>query len=503
MNDRPLRHVAFVLLACFSILFVQLNRIQVFQSDELKDDPSNTRTVQRDFKRPRGPIVTSDGVVVAHSVEIDGPWGIERQYPEGDLYAHVAGFLSFTVGASGVERAYNDELVGRTPALSLGSIAQVLGDQEATGEVVMTVRDDLQRLAREGLAGRRGSVVVLDPRSGEVLAMWSGPSFDPNLLSGQDGPVANEAYIRLLEADGNPLRAKAFKDIYFPGSTFKIVTAAAALSSGAATLSDPVFAVSSGYTPPLTSRPIANYGGRSCGGNLLEMLRSSCNTGMAELGAAMVGPDQMIHAAQSFGFNVVPPFDLPGSAASNFPTDYGELVQSPSDESPAGVYENTPALAQASIGQNEVAATPLQMALVAAAVANDGVLMKPHVVSEIRDVRGRAVTVIDPSVWQTALDPAVAADLKTAMIEVVEAGSGTNAQVPGVVVGGKTGTAQLGSEPPTSHAWFIAFAGIPDADPELAIAILLEADNDAPNQTGGGVAAPIARSLIEKYFEDS
>ncbi len=503
MNDRPLKHVTVVLLLCFCALFAQLNRIQVFQAEELKDDTSNTRTVQRDFSRPRGPIVTSDGVVVARSITVDGPFGIERQYPEGDLYAHVAGYLSFTVGADGVERSYNDELTGRTPALELSSLAQVLGDAETTGEVVLTLRDDLQRVAKEQLGNRPGSVVALDPRSGAVLAMWSAPSFDPNPLASQDGATANAAYAALLEQEDNPLRSRAFRDIYFPGSTFKVITASAALSSGVATLGEPVFPIVDGYTPPLTSRPIANFGGRSCGGNLLELLRASCNSGIAQLGAELVGPQEMVRAAQAFGFNVVPPFDVPGAVASKFPTDYGSLLDEPTPELPAGVYEDTPSLAQASIGQNDVSASPLQMALVAAAIANGGRMQTPHVVAEVRNVQGRAVSVTENSTWQTAVDAGVATELRIAMIEVVERGTGSVVQTPGLIVGGKTGTAQLGTDPPKSHAWFIAFAGYEGQVAELAIAVLVEGQEGASEQTGGRVSGPIAKAIIDAYFQES
>ncbi|MEZ5343831.1 MAG: penicillin-binding transpeptidase domain-containing protein [Acidimicrobiales bacterium] len=503
MNDRPLRHVTFILMLCFCVLFAQLNRIQVFEAESLKDDPSNTRTVQRDFKRPRGPIVTSDGVVVARSVMVDGPIGIERQYPEGDHYAHVAGYLSFTVGADGVERSFNDELVGRTPALELSSLAQVLGDAETTGEVVLTLRDDLQRVAKEQLGNRPGSVVALDPRTGEILAMWSAPSFDPNPLASQDGATANAAYAALLEAEGNPLRASAFREIFFPGSTFKVVTASAALADGAATLQDPVFPIVESYTPPLTSRPIANFGGRSCGGDLLELLRASCNSGIAQLATELIGPQVMVRSAQAYGFNVVPPLDIPGAVASNFPADYGKQLDEPTEEIPAGVFENSPALAQASIGQNDVSATPLQMALVAAAIANGGRMQVPHVVAEVRNVQGRAVSTTENTTWQVAVEPDVATQLRLAMVEVVERGTGSVAATPGLVVGGKTGTAQLGTDPARSHAWFICFAGREGQVADLAIAVLVEGQEGASEQTGGRVAGPIAKALIDTYFQES
>lgn len=502
MINRNIRHVVFVLIGCFVLLFIQLNRIQVIDAEELRQHPANTRTVQRDFSRARGPIVTAspDSVVVARSVPSDGAFELQREYPEGELYAHLAGYLSFNIGADGLERTYNDDLVGRSPALTLDALTGLLNDNDPTGEVVMTVRHDLQMLARESLGPTEGSVVVLDPRSGDVLALWSWPSFDPNRLASHDGKVVNDSYSELNEAVGNPLRARAFRDIYFPGSTFKVVTAAAALTTDVATLTSPVFEPSAEYIPPLTSRPLTNFGGAVCGGDLIELLRASCNTGFGQIGAELLGPQRLIDQAQAFGFNAVPPLDLPGGVASRFPTDFGEELRPPSFELPAGVYENTPALAQAAIGQNDVSASPLHMALVAAAIANDGIMMEPRVVSEIKDQKGTTVTSFDPDVWLRPISPQVATDLQAAMVNVVVNGTGSSVANPDLEIGAKTGTAQLGTTPPQSHAWMIAFAGRPGEPAELAIAVLVEGNEAAAEQTGGRVAGPIVNAIIEAYF---
>lgn len=502
MIDRSMRHVLLVLLACFSVLFVQLNRVQLFGARDLRDNPENTRTIQRDFARPRGLITTADHVVVARSVPSTGPFEFEREYPEGELFAHLTGYLSFNVGATGVERSYNDELVGRTPSLQLGGLSQLLSDTDATGEVVLSVRHDLQAVAREALGDNRGSVVMLDPKTGDVLAMWSNPSYDPNLLSNPNGSEANAAYVSLLEDEANPLRASGYRDIYFPGSTFKLVTASAGLTSNVVTLTSPVFDVESSYVAPLTSHAIANFGGLSCGGNLLELLTRSCNAGFARLGAELLGPTRLVEQAQAFGFNAVPPIDLPSAVPSRFPTDYGELVRSPSLEIPAGVYEDTPSLAQAAIGQFDVAATPLQMALVGAAIANDGVLMEPRVVAEIRDIKGNVVDEVNPVVWLESISTFVASDMRTAMVTVVEEGTGSSVKIDGLVVGAKTGTAQLGTVPAKSHAWMVAFAGADVDSPEVVVAVLVEANDANPDQTGGRVAGPIVRQMLDAYFAE-
>jgi peptidoglycan glycosyltransferase len=500
MMDRSIRHVAIVLMGCFVLLFAQLNRVQVFDAEALRENPSNTRTIQRDFGRDRGFVFTSDGQVVARSDEVDGPFEHLRVYPHGDLYGHTVGYLSFNIGAEGVERSYNDELTGRTPGLQLSGLSDLLANTPPTGDLVLTMDHDLQLAAKDALGEQRGSVVALDPRTGDVMAMWSWPSFDPNLLSSHDGVAVNAAFSDLINDEDNPLRAGAFRDVYFPGSTFKIVTAAAGLETGTANLSSPVFPVAEDYTPPLTSRSIANFGNSACGGNLLEMIRVSCNSGFARLGAELLGPGAMIDQAQAFGFNLVPPFDVPGAVASTFPTDYGDRVRSPSVEIPAGVYENTPFLAQASIGQNEVAATPLQMALVAAAVANDGQIMQPRVVAEVRNVGGDPVSSPNPRVWLSPLSSANAGELRTAMINSAINGTGGRALVPGLEIGTKTGTAQLGTDPPQSHAWTIAFAGPPGEDPELVVAVLVEADPDRADQTGGRAAAPIVAQILSAHF---
>ncbi len=504
MIERPLRHVLMVLLGCFALLFVQLNRIQVFDAEALREHPANTRTVQRDFSRSRGIISTVDGTVVARSVPSDGPFERQREYPEGELYAHVAGYLSFNLGAEGVERSFNDELVGRTPALQLTGLADLFSGEEATGQITLTLRHDLQSMARSALGDREGSVVMLDPETGDILAMWSWPSFDPNVLADHDGQAVNEAYATLNLDEENPLRARAYRDIYFPGSTFKLVTAATALETGVASLTQPEFPFESFFTPPLTSKPLANFDNQSCGGSVLELLQFSCNTGFARLGTELIGPEAMIQGAQAFGFNTLPPLDIPGAVTSRFPTDYGVQTQPPSLQFPAGVYEDTPGLAQASIGQNDVAATPLQMALVVAAVANGGEIPGPRVVGEVLNIKGEVVDDPDPVLWQRPISAVTAAEMRLAMINVVEAGTARSMLINGLTVGAKTGTAQLGTDPPGSHAWMVAFAspnGAPANDPsDVVVAVLVEGEPGSAEQTGGGVAGPIARAMIEAYY---
>ncbi len=500
--NRPIRHVVAVLMGLFTILFIQLNRIQVIDADELQTNDANTRTIQRDFNKQRGRILTADEVVVASSTPTPGEFfDYQRTYPQAELYAHITGYWSSIFGAEGVELTFKDHLIGASPSQELRGLTNPLDGRDPIGDIYLTIDHDLQKTAREALGNRRGAVVALDPVSGAIRAMWSYPSFDPNRMAANDGALANEAWTELVNADGKPLLSKAYQEIYAPGSTFKVITAAAALEANVATLDVPAFAAVDSYVAPLTSHSIRNFGGSTCGGNLVQLLVVSCNAGFAELGAEFVGPDRMVATAENFGFNNTPELDLPAPVASRFPDDYGSQVQSASDESPAGVFEDTPLLAQAAIGQYEVAATPLQMALVAAAVANGGPVPQPHVVAEVRDVEsGRTTDSFGGRKWRDAMSTDRAIDLTKAMIEVVETGTAKSAAVPGVLVGAKTGTAQVGTDPPRSHAWMIAFAGQPEQAPELAIAVFVEGVEGSADQTGGGTAGPIVRSILEQFF---
>ena len=482
---RQIRALGIGLMACFLVLFVQLNRLTVFQAAELNDNPVNTREILRDFTQPRGSITTADGVVIAESVPSDDRFELQRRYPEGDLFAHVTGYYSFTLGSSGVERTYNDELAGRTLDISLQDLSDLFVDKDRVGDLTLTLRADLQRIARDQLGPREGSVVALDPRTGELLVLLSYPSYDPNLLADHDTEAAT-AVAQLLDAsEEKPRLARSYQDRFFPGSTFKVVTAAAGIEGGGVSADEPRYPSRSSYTPPTTTRPIRNFGGSTCGGALFQILRVSCNSAFAQMGVE-TGAEQMIDTAEAFGFNREVPIDLTAPARSNFPTDFER---------------NLPALAQSAIGQNDVSATPLQMAMVAGAVANGGEVMVPHVLRDVRDSDGNIVDTYDPEVWTRAMATSTASLLQEAMRGVVQSGTATRLQVPGFDVGGKTGTAQLGTDPPRSHAWIIGFAGPPGEEPTIAIAVIVEGQPGASEQTGGRVAAPIAQAVLSAYLQ--
>lgn len=482
--NRQVRRLGVVLVALFAVLFAQLNYIQVVRAKALADDPRNTRNAVRDFARPRGAIVSADGKVLARSRPSDDSFRRRREYPADTaaLFAHVTGFFSFTYGAEGVERTYNDALAGRTPALRLDRLGDLLLGRVRTANVKLTIPVSVQQAARDALGPRPGAVVAVDPRTGALLALWSFPTYDPNPLADHDQKAVQAAWARLTADPARPLLPRAWRERFFPGSTFKVVTAAAALSTGLATPTSPTYPVRRELDLPLTTRNLRNFGGAACGGTLADALRVSCNTTFAQVGLDL-GPERLAAAAAAFGFGARPPLDLPAVAASTFPP-------------PARFERNLPALAQSAIGQFEVQATPLEMALVAAAIANGGVIMRPHVMAEVFDDEGRTVARARPTPWRTAVAPPVAAALRDMMVAVVNAGTARSvaAPLPGVQVAAKTGTAQLGTEPPSSHAWMIAFA--PAEAPTVAVAVLVQGQPGVSEVTGGRVAGPVAKAVL-------
>lgn len=480
--DRSIRRLGVFLMALFCVLFVQLNYIQVFRAGSLNTRPGNSRPVLLSFSRPRGTVSTADGVVLARSVASDDQYQYQREFPEGDLYSAITGYFNYSFGATGVEAAYNDELTGRSADQRFRSIGDLFVADDDTGNLKLTVRSDVQAAARAALGDQKGTVVALDPRTGGVLALWSWPSYDPNPLSSHDLEGAAAAKAAYEAADGRPLLAKAYREIYPPGSTFKVVTGSTGVQLGLVTPETPDYPRLTALDLPQTTRDLPNFGGGVCGGTLFTILAKSCNTSFAQMGLDIGGPG-LIAGAEAFGFNERPPFDLP-AVASRFPDiDFSQRL---------------PALAQSAIGQNDVAATPLEMALVAAGIANGGSIMAPHVLDEIRDGQGEVVRGVKAEEWKRAVSPETAETMKQAMREVVASGSATRLQIAGVDVGAKTGTAQFGPAAPLrSHAWVIAWAGPPGQAPTVAVAVIVEGQEGASEQTGGRVAAPIAKQVIE------
>ncbi|HZN14053.1 MAG TPA: penicillin-binding protein 2 [Acidimicrobiales bacterium] len=476
---RQIKILAIALMVLYSAVFLKLNQIQVVQAHDLAHDPRNSRVATRDFARPRGVIQTADGIVVAQSTPTDDQLKRLRQYPAGPLYAPVTGYFSFTFGAAGIERDYTDYLSGRNLGSSVKHLSDVFSDKERTGNVTLTIRDAVQRVAAQQLGNRRGAVVAIDPTTGGLIALVNFPTFDPNPLAGHDQKAVRDAW-NALEADpAKPRLPRAYREIYAPGSTFKLVTASAALERKPelATKSYPFLRQ---LDLPHTNNDLPNFGGSSCGGVMPQLLKVSCNTGFAQMGLDL-GTDALLGEAEDYGFGSRPPLDLaPGSVASRFPDSSGWL-------------RDDPALAQSAIGQNDVAATPLQMALIAAAIANHGVLMKPHAMGEIRDDEGDVIRRYLPTSWRKPITADVADQLTQMMIGVVQGGTATGLALPGIKVAGKTGTAQTTGK--NAHAWIVGFA--PADAPKIAVAVIVESQPGLGDVTGGRIAAPIARAVIQ------
>jgi peptidoglycan glycosyltransferase len=477
--NRQIRYVGAAMLVLFVALFVQLNYVQVVQAKKLSHDPRNTRIATRDFSQPRGDILSADGKVLAHSVPSNDIYKRLRTYPAGALFAQIVGYYSFTYGSDGVERQYDGQLSGRSVPISVQDLRHLLEPQDRSETVTLTIDSRVQFAAATALGNRPGAVVAIQPSTGAVLAMWSYPSFDNNPLVNHNPNVAKQAW-DAYQADAlKPMLDRAFRDRFFPGSTFKLVTASAVYDHQP-DLATKVYPVLGALPLPNTNHlSLSNFGGERCGGSLPVLLTVSCNTGFAQVGLDL-GAANLAAEANAFGFNQRPPLDLPGPAASNFP--------------PVSAFaQDLPGLAKSAIGQQDVSATPLEMALVAAGLANGGVIMRPHVLQNIKDSEGRVVQSYQPQPWLTATSPATALTMKGLMIQVVQAGTGTAARIPGIQVAGKTGTAQTGNN--TVHTWFVAFA--PADAPKVAVAVLVENQPASNDFTGGQIAAPIAKQVIQ------
>lgn len=479
MIANQIRRIGIVILVAFVAIFLQLNYLQIVAAERITSHDANIRRLLAEHAIKRGDIVTSDGVRVAVSKPASGRLKFARTYPHGDLYGHITGYYSVFFGTDRIERTFNDQLLGDSGVITVQDIQdRFLGSGEQGDDVILTIDSALQEAARELLGDQQGAVVALDPQSGAVRALWSNPSFDPNPIAAHDPDVARPAWDAIQDPDG-PLLNRATSRSYPPGSTLKVITTAAALEEGISPddrFDDPVE-----LDLPLTDRVLKNFTQRSCTGSgeitLFDALRVSCDTTFGRLGLRI--PGAIFAVAEAFGFNVSIPFDI-ATRASTFP-------DIPDEDEPLRAY--------AAIGQGDVSATPLQMALVAAGIANGGEVPRPRLVHEVIDPAGSIVESYDYEPLGRALPSDIAQSVTEMMVAVVESGTGTAAQVPGVEVAGKTGTAQTveGQDP---HAWFIAFA--PARDPQLAIAVIVENGGSVGSEaTGGALAAPIARALFE------
>jgi peptidoglycan glycosyltransferase len=491
--NRMIRRLTVGLLVCYAILFIQLNNWQVAKRDDLRANPLNNRESIREFDASRGPIVTADGVVIAETVEIDvekrepGGFRYQREYPTGNLFANVSGYYTYAYGATQVEHLYSDVLAGDTPKQQLLAVGQTFSNTAPTGKVALTLREDLQKLAQRQLRGREGSVVVLDTRTGAVLAMYSNPTYDPNKVAVHDTDEAGAVLEELAAAPGKPLLANAYQERYMPGSTFKVLTTEIGLEEGVISATSE-WPDESAWVPPNTNNPIQNYGKKVCGGDLAEIFRRSCNIPFARMSVEL-GPERMVSGVREWGLEEKVPLDLPGAAASTFGGDVKDFEDS------------LALLAIHGFGQGGVQMVPLHMALVSAAVANGGVMMKPYVVDKTLAFNDTTLSQATPEVWRTPMSRATADLLTELMVGVVNEGTARCCMQldGGIQAAAKTGTAQLNAdgEEQRSHAWITAFA--PAEAPRVAVAVMLKGvDAVISAGTGGTLAGPIAKEMLDK-----
>ncbi len=475
-----IRRSAAGLLLLFGVVAIATTYQQAVAGADYRNDPRNPRIVFDVLLDRRGTITTADGQVVARSVvREDGSH--ERTYPWGERYAHIVGYASALFGETGVESARSDDLRGPEPTSIEALLDRLFRGGAGPRDLELSVVHTIQAAAASALGEQTGAVVALDPTTGAVLAYLSQPAFDPNTLLDLTSAPAGE---RLTGDPAQPLVDRAARRVYPPGSTFKIITATAAVEAAIAypdtLLLDPIALPLPGSTATIT-----NFGGGVCGdGDTVSLewaMAISCNTAFASLGME-VGADRLIEAAETAGFNREVPFELP-SVASMIPARLDDLA----------------VVAQTAIGGRDVRASPLLMAVLGGALINDGVMMEPHVVASVIDPDGDVAERVAPRTWRTAMSADTASILAGLLEGVVDNGTGYRAAVEGLRVGGKTGTAEVPDGPP--HTWFVGFAIAPGGD-TVAVAVLVESGGDRGGEgTGGSVAAPVAREVFEAWLE--
>jgi penicillin-binding protein A len=482
--NTSLRRIAVTIMAMIVLLLANATLTQVFTADGLRSDPRNQRVLLDEYSRQRGQI-SAGGQLLAYSVSTEGRFRFLRVYPNPLTYAPVTGFYSLRYSSSALERAEDTILNGSDQRLFGRRLADFFtGRDPRGGNVSTTINPQVQQAAwdamEDGCNGPcKGSVVALEPSTGRILAMVSAPSYDPNLLATHDVEEQATTWQQLRDNPDNPLLNRAISETYPPGSTFKVITTAAALQAGA-TEATPLTAQPRIPLPDSTAT-LENFGGASCGGgqtaSLREAFAKSCNTAFVQLGID-TGADALRSTALAFGMDVTPP------------TIPLQVV-----ESTVGPIADPAALGMSSIGQKDVALTPLQNALVAATIANKGVTMRPYLVDSLKGPDLANISTTAPREERRAVSQQVADTLTDLMVGAEQVTQQKGA-IAGVQIASKTGTAEHGSDPRNTppHAWYIAFA--PAQAPKVAVAVLVENGGNRLAATGGALAAPIGRATI-------
>ena len=503
--EKRIRRMGIFLLLCFLALFIQLNNIQIFKANALANDPSNPNVIAAQENLSRGNILSANGVILASSVPSVGTFSkYQRVYDPAtvSLFSQIVGYDSPIYGMTGIESEYNSYLQSHTtPATTL---RQLLVSRTGTDNVTLTISTTLQQDVANALntANARGTApeagaVVLNVKTGAIEAMYGNPTYDPTPLVSSKGSVERAAWNSLITAyasnpENSPVLSRAFQRTFLPGSTFKVVTSSAVFDHQPALARKDYPVVSCIPLPQSGGLQLCNYAGangvhESCGGTIEQTLPSSCNTAFAQMGEALGGV-VMNTEAQGFGFNHRIPLDLPYVPASTFP-------------SIADLTNNTPLSEYSAFGQATSlagdSASALQMALVAEGIANNGVIMTPHVMNRIVDDQGNLVESFMPKAWLTATSPQTAAAVTQLMQAVVTRGTATGVGFPAAWdVAAKTGTAETGSGTAQgnnlTNDWMVAFA--PASNPRVAVAVVIP--NQAGSSTGAEISGPPMKTIL-------
>ncbi|MFD9328318.1 peptidoglycan D,D-transpeptidase FtsI family protein [Streptomyces sp. NPDC060065] len=483
MNKTIRRSAVFTLLLVLALL-VRATWVQFYEGQALADDKDNRRNAIEQYANPLGNIIVAGDAITGSAQTKGSDLEYKRTYTDGSLYAAVTGYSSQVYGATQLEGIYQDLLDGTD--LQLKTPLDTITNKRADpGDVITTIDPDVQKAAYEALGDKKGAAVAIDPTTGRILAVVSTPSYDPSQLSAGD----SDAWTKLTKDADKPMTNRALRQPLPPGSTFKLVVAAAALEDGLYSDVDAKTDSPNPYTLPDTTTDLANENASApCeNASIRVALQYSCNNVFAKM-AVDLGQDKLKAQAEKFGFNDESQ-DVPVRA-------YTSVYPSDMDKS---------STALTGIGQFDVTATPLQMAMVSAAIANDGKLVTPHMVSQTSDSDGNVLTNYDDSTESKEIvSSSTAEQLQSAMQTVVEDGTGTNAQISGATVGGKTGTAQHGeNNSQTPYAWFTSYAKSDSSDKEVAVAVLVEQSDAARSEvSGNGLAAPVAKAMMQAALKN-
>lgn len=470
----PLRKVSIFVALMMAALLVNITWISVVRTDDLNAEPRNRRVRDAEFASDRGAILVGNTPIAVTNPTDDGQFPFARTFPQGPTWSSVTGWYSYDYGRSELEQQYNEELSGTDSNQAIGRILDVLLGRTRQGANLATTLDPAaQQAAVNALGNNQGAAIAMDWETGEILALASTPTYDPNRLSTLDLSAEREAWDELLNAPGEPLKNRAVREVYPPGSTFKLVTAASALENGMV----PSTELDAPQSLPLPNSNQSMGNSTNCGGTtvtLEQALVTSCNTAFGNLGMEL-GADALRDTAEAFGFNSEPTIDLP-AATSRFPTELDEAQT-----------------ALSAIGQYEVAASPMQMLQVVAAIANDGHMMQPHVVRTVTGKDLKVIESMEPRELGRPLSETNAQLMQQMMESVVTDGTGRPASIDGMTIGGKTGTAQSDPDRPP-YAWFVGYA----KDPKVAVVSFVQSTNVARDDISGGrVAAPIFTAILE------